>query len=74
MSYQTKQITFLATPFDDAAYWIRMVSHTDMAHLPKYIFLQKTSHGWRSSFGEEAFVKELTAVIEHMYYGKYVHQ
>jgi hypothetical protein len=74
ISYQTKQITFIATPFDDVAYWIRMVSFPDIANLPKHIFLHKSSHGWRSSFEEEDFMNELTYAIEHMNHGTKAHQ
>jgi hypothetical protein len=70
ISYQTQKITFLATPFDDVAYWIKIVSLSDMAHLPKHIFLHKTSHGWRSSCGEKELMNELVSVIERIYHGK----
>jgi hypothetical protein len=71
--YHEDIVTYSAFAFDDKAYWIRLLSSGSIEQPPKHIFLMKTENGWSSSCSEEAFVKELTSVIEYMYYGKYVH-
>lgn len=57
-------IRFLATPLDEKACWIRVLSTTGILQPPRYLFLVKSEGGWISSSGDIAFTRAIIQALE----------
>jgi hypothetical protein len=64
VQYQGMPITYTATPFDEAAYWLKLCSFAGDLPLPKLIFVSQEHYHWQSSCSDEDLVEQLINVLE----------